>query len=420
MQNFKQWQPVEDFLLKIGKEADDEGTLNGGSSHGCQTVAGSPHRGHYNTGYADTNGSRNSNNSSSDMQDVNSAEPRGDTGASDRQSRPRTENLRALNKLAQQRYRERQRQKLEALQKRRSDYTQTLDSLHAAHQENKQLEAGNQKLEEQLKQLSTSDYVSYIKPSAPSSASENYSGDSDNSSTSPNVFPTRVGQEILTTAAHKSEYQKTEQAWFAKIEGLRQCMTELGYWGSGPVQRKEGLTTPNLMQLVGALEGVVELCCKVARMEGLEMNAILKRTELSCRDLQSWKEPNRWLTAARDVQLSEEQQQSLLSLRTACLDKLTKIFTKRQELSAAVVENLLPSDAAENIDPAGSGKTNLNQIMVDLEENLKEEQRFNCTMLFTVFKYRLNPVQAGWLILKSFPEHVDVLAFMNAVDVLRR
>lgn len=29
-------------------------------------------------------------------------------------------------------------------------------------------------------------------------------------------------------------------------------------------------------------------------------------------------------------------------------------------------------------------------------------------------------VQAGWLILKSFPEHVDVLAFMNAVDVLRR
>lgn len=50
LQNFKQWQPVEDFLLKIGKEADDEGTLNGGSSHGSQTVAGSPHRGHYNAG----------------------------------------------------------------------------------------------------------------------------------------------------------------------------------------------------------------------------------------------------------------------------------------------------------------------------------------------------------------------------------
>ena len=27
-------------------------------------------------------------------------------------------------------------------------------------------------------------------------------------------------------------------------------------------------------------------------------------------------------------------------------------------------------------------------------------------------------IQAGWLILKSFPEHVDVLAFMNAIESL--
>lgn len=27
-------------------------------------------------------------------------------------------------------------------------------------------------------------------------------------------------------------------------------------------------------------------------------------------------------------------------------------------------------------------------------------------------------LQAGWLILESFPEHVDVLAFMNAIDNL--
>lgn len=78
-----------------------------------------------------------------------------------------------------------------------------------------------------------------------------------------------------------------------------------------------------------------------------------------------------------------------------CVTCTCRIFTKRQELSSAVVENLVPSDAAENIDPAGNGKSSLNQIMLQLEENLKEEQRFNCTMLFTVFKYRLNPVQVG-------------------------
>ena len=54
---------------------------------------------------------------------------------------------------------------------------------------------------------------------------------------------------------------------------------------------------------------------------------------------------------------------------------------------------MVPSDGGENIDPAGNSKSDLNQIMLQLEENLKVEQRFNCEMLFTVFKYRLNPVQ---------------------------
>ena len=117
--------------------------------------------------------------------------------------------------------RERQRQKLEALQKRRTDYAQTVDDLHSANHENKQLEAENQKLEEKIQQLSTSDGISYIQPSAPSSASENgYSGESDNSSTSPNVFPTRVGSHIPATAAQKSAYQETEQAWFAKASSV--------------------------------------------------------------------------------------------------------------------------------------------------------------------------------------------------------
>ena len=55
-------------------------------------------------------------------------------------------------------------------------------------------------------------------------------------------------------------------------------MEKLGVWGKGPIQPKEQLTHSVIMQLVGALEGVVELCCQVARMEGLEMKNILNRT----------------------------------------------------------------------------------------------------------------------------------------------
>ena len=57
-------------------------------------------------------------------------------------------------------------------------------------------------------------------------------------------------------------------------------MESLGFWKHG---RPYGSATAELsqermMKLGGALQGVVELCCKVANMEGLEMNTLLKRT----------------------------------------------------------------------------------------------------------------------------------------------
>lgn len=67
-----------------------------------------------------------------------------------------------------------------------------------------------------------------------------------------------------------------------------------------------------------------------------------------------------------------------------------------------VVENLLPTDGGENVDPTSAPKS-LNAITVQLEENLKEEQRFNCQMLYTVFKHCLNPIQVSttFLLLSS-------------------
>lgn len=50
LQNFNQWQPVDDFLLKYGRQVDEEGAMNGGSSHGSQTAIGSPHRGVFGSG----------------------------------------------------------------------------------------------------------------------------------------------------------------------------------------------------------------------------------------------------------------------------------------------------------------------------------------------------------------------------------
>lgn len=56
-------------------------------------------------------------------------------------------------------------------------------------------------------------------------------------------------------------------------------MESLGFWGQGPTGvAADELSNDALMSLGGALAGVVELCCKVAQMEGVEMNTLLKRT----------------------------------------------------------------------------------------------------------------------------------------------
>lgn len=87
-----------------------------------------------------------------------------------------------------------------------------------------------------------------------------------------------------------------------------------------------------------------------------------------------------------------------------------------------VVENLLPSSEGGEEGDLARGPQSLNTITLQLEENLKEEQRFNCRMLYTVFKLGLNPVQVsltaweccacsantqGWLLFKvlSLPLH---------------
>ena len=69
-----------------------------------------------------------------------------------------------------------------------------------------------------------------------------------------------------------------------------------------------------------------------------------------------------------------------------------RLYADRQRLSAMVVENLLPSSEGGE---EGDSPLSLNTITLQLEENLKEEQRFNCRMLYTVFKLGLNPVQVS-------------------------
>ena len=55
-------------------------------------------------------------------------------------------------------------------------------------------------------------------------------------------------------------------------------MESIGFWARGPSGNADELSQGKRVRLGAALQGVVELCCEVAKMEGVEMKQLLNRT----------------------------------------------------------------------------------------------------------------------------------------------
>lgn len=70
-----------------------------------------------------------------------------------------------------------------------------------------------------------------------------------------------------------------------QIDALRTYMESVGLWYKGPKGNPTKLSHDELMKLVDALLGVVGMCCEVAKMEGVDMNTLLKRTYETCASL---------------------------------------------------------------------------------------------------------------------------------------
>ena len=65
---------------------------------------------------------------------------------------------------------------------------------------------------------------------------------------------------------------------------------------------------------------------------------------LRCSNIQSWKDPDRWITAAQDVQLSVEQKGDFMGLRRACLEKLKEYASSHTP--ARLAPTFFPLEAA--------------------------------------------------------------------------
>lgn len=111
------------------------------------------------------------------------------------------------------------------MQHKKVDYAETVEKLEQVNLNNRQLEEEQRRLQAELSELDDQNQLEHIRPSAPTLSNGYSDSDSNNSSTSPTPFRTRVGRDIIVEPAHAVAYRKTEQLWFAKVTVWRHCLT---------------------------------------------------------------------------------------------------------------------------------------------------------------------------------------------------
>lgn len=184
----------------------------------------------------------------------------------------------------------------------------------------------------------------------------------------------------------------------------------------------------DLAQLVGTS---CQLCQAAIRAEGAR---VLELIAGDPSQLSSAEHPQeeRFITALEAMQLSPQQEEQLLLLRKSHLSKMREIYAERQELNLEAMALMLPHHSRnpaedntlegkmENISnfgylPVAKSNAELAKVLDAIKDNLRREQRsamdINCATVSRV----LNPLQAAHYMVSVFPQHCDALALSNVL-----
>ena len=184
----------------------------------------------------------------------------------------------------------------------------------------------------------------------------------------------------------------------------------------------------DLAQLVGTS---CQLCQAAIRAEGAR---VLELIAGDPSQLSSAEHPahERFHKALEAMQMSPEQEEQLLLFRTAHLTKMREIYAERQALNLEAMALMLPHHSRnpaedntlegkmENISnfgylPVAKSNAELAKVLDAIKDNLRREQRsamdINCATVSKV----LNPLQAAHYMVAVFPQHCDALALSNVL-----
>ncbi|CAL8461892.1 g1423 [Coccomyxa elongata] len=289
----------------------------------------------------------------------------------------RTPAQQEANKAAQKRYRERKKGQVSELQAQADALAAQVKALEIVNADNVSLETSNCALEQQL-----------------------------SSSASPQA---NSGAQATTSSEWGSpEWHSFDSHFINVVEDLGKYLREKGV---KPSVRDENTPPDVLAEINGRLLQAMQTCMQALNLGGLKLqrliDAVTTRANLTAHT--GMDGLTGCYRAARLLNLSEEQVRRGLQYRSHVLGVMDKIYKERDELNQRVAA-LLASGNDEG------AQKQLPAALAQLRANLSSEMRAWSEQHFLVFRMLLSSTQGAWLLVESFPEHCDCLAFLNGLQ----
>lgn len=335
----------------------------------------------------------------------------------------------AANKIAQQKYRERKKQKYAEMEKAVKEMEKKVADLQAIDKRNSMLEEMNSNLQsqmvakerelERLKALLDAQAdASLLNPSEKIETVEN-----NESGLGREEKSTTVSCDLLPRDLTGIDFKT---GFSDQIAALKQFMKSHGI-DKGDV----ALNIEQEKDLALMVGRSCQLCQAAIRAEGVRILDLIT-CDANKRERIGTGEDEPWNEALDKIKMTPEQQKQLLILRQSHLDKMRDIYSERERLNLDAMAMMIPhTSKVPEEDKTIEGRMNtmssgrylplakmnaeLSWILDKIKDNLKKEKRavmdLNCCTISRI----LNPVQGAMYMVTVYPQHCDALALSNAL-----
>ena len=336
----------------------------------------------------------------------------------------------AANKIAQQRYRERKKQKYAEMEHAVKEMEEQIAGMQALNKRNSMLEEMNSTLQSQLiaKERELERLKTALDAQADASLQERACSGTDVGVEQANGNGNKPTSACISCDILPQDLTGIDfQTGFAdQIAALKKFMEE------NKLNEPDSSLDPELLPELASLVGrSCQLCQAAIRAEGVKV------LDLVMCDIQTAKKRGSdagkvWEEALEAMQMSPGQEQEMLLLRQSHLDKMKEIYSERQRLNLDAMAMMIPhtskipeedSTLEGRMSTMSSGaylplaKSNaeLGSILDRIKDNLRREQRsvmdLNCCTISKI----LTPLQAAKYMVTVYPQHCDALALSNAL-----